>query len=322
MLVSVSHSTKGIAMNDSASKRVLLINDMAGYGKVALSTMIPILSHLRHQVFNLPTALVSNTLDYGTFDILETTGYMRNAIAAWDALGFAFDAVATGFLVSEEQTRLVKDFCRARHEAGAAVFVDPIMGDDGALYNGVGEATVGYMREMCATADVIMPNVTEAAFLADRFVERVAPGGSGLSRAEAGALVNELHALGAASVVVTSCPLAAGEGGAAQGRERVGGHATLVSEHVGAPLTVLPYDEVPIRFPGTGDIFSAVLIGDTLSGAPLALATQHAMDTVRDLLIENRDNEDTFKGIPIELYLDRIAGDGRVVSASVAEVTR
>lgn len=51
---------------------ILLINDMAGYGKVALSSMIPILSSMKFQVYNLPTALVSNTLDYGKFDILET----------------------------------------------------------------------------------------------------------------------------------------------------------------------------------------------------------------------------------------------------------
>lgn len=150
-----------------STKSVLLINDMAGYGKVALSVMIPVLSHLRHQVFNLPTALVSNTLDYGVFDIQETTDYMRCAIAAWDELRFSFDAVATGFLVSEEQ-------------------------------------------------------------------------------------------------------------------------------------------------------ISSVLIGRTLSGAPLVDATKAAMDTVRDLLADNRDQPDTFKGIPIELYLDRIAPFAATAPASDA----
>lgn len=50
-------------------KQVLLINDLAGYGKVALSAMIPVLSHMGYNLYNLPTALVSNTLDYGKFDI-------------------------------------------------------------------------------------------------------------------------------------------------------------------------------------------------------------------------------------------------------------
>ena len=106
------------------SKRILLVNDMAGYGKVALAAMIPILSSAHHQVFNLPTALVSNTLDYGTFDILETTGYMRGAMDAWEKLGFEFDAVATGFLVSEVQGKVLAELCRGRHETGATVLVE------------------------------------------------------------------------------------------------------------------------------------------------------------------------------------------------------
>ncbi len=285
-------------MEDNAnSKRILLVNDMAGYGKVALAAMIPILSSAHHQVFNLPTALVSNTLDYGTFDILETTGYMRGAMNAWEKLGFEFDAVATGFLVSEEQTKLVADFCHARHETGATVFVDPIMGDEGKLYNGVSEATVGFMREMCGSADVVMPNFTEAAFLTSLFTERTAPGAEGLTRAEAEELVAGMHGLGAAKVVVTSCAVD-------------GEHTTLVSEGAGGELAVLPYDEVPVRFPGTGDIFSAVLIADMLGGAGLVASTRRAMDVVRDLLVRCEHNEDKFKGIPIELYLDRIAEVG------------
>ena len=93
---------------------ILLINDIAGYGKVALSAMIPIMSNMKFQVYNLPTALVSNTLDYGKFDILETTGYMKNSMRVWGELGFTFDTIATGFLVSEEQTRLVAEFCEKK----------------------------------------------------------------------------------------------------------------------------------------------------------------------------------------------------------------
>lgn len=285
-------------MEDNAnSKRILLVNDMAGYGKVALAAMIPILSSAHHQVFNLPTALVSNTLDYGTFDILETTGYMRGAMDAWEKLGFEFDAVATGFLVSEEQTKLVADFCHARHETGATVFVDPIMGDEGALYNGVTEATVGFMREMCGSADVVMPNFTEATFLTGLFRERTVPGARCLTHSEAEELVAGMHGLGAAKVIITSCAVD-------------GEHTTLVSEGAGSELVVLPYDEVPVRFPGTGDIFSAVLIADMLGGAGLVASAQRAMDVVRDLLVRCEHNEDKFKGIPIELYLDRIAEVG------------
>ena len=151
------------------SKKLLLINDMAGYGKVALSAMIPVLSHMKYEVFNLPTAIVSNTLDYGKFDILDTTDYMKNAIAVWEQLGFEFDAISTGFIVSKEQTQLVTEFCKARAEKGVTIFTDPIMGDEGKLYNGITEETIDLMRELISAADYIVPNYTEAAYLTDNF---------------------------------------------------------------------------------------------------------------------------------------------------------
>lgn len=73
------------------NKNILIINDMPGYGKVALAAMLPILSHMGHNIYNLPTALVSNTLDYGKFTILDTTDYMKKSIAVWKELGFSFD---------------------------------------------------------------------------------------------------------------------------------------------------------------------------------------------------------------------------------------
>ncbi len=89
--------------------KILLINDLPGYGKVALAAMIPVLSHMGFDLYNLPTALISNTFDYGKFEILETTEYMKNTISVWKELGFNFDGISTGFIGSEEQVRLVAD---------------------------------------------------------------------------------------------------------------------------------------------------------------------------------------------------------------------
>ena len=78
-------------MADGKQTQILLINDMAGYGKVALSAMIPVLSHLKYEIFNLPTALVSNTLDYGRFDILDTSEYMQHTLQIWEEFLFSFE---------------------------------------------------------------------------------------------------------------------------------------------------------------------------------------------------------------------------------------
>ena len=106
------------------TKQILLINDMAGYGKVATAAMLPILSYMGLPVYNLPTALVSNTLDYGKFNILDTTDYIKGVFPVWKELGFEFDAIATGFIASERQAGIVSEYCRDQASKGTTIFVD------------------------------------------------------------------------------------------------------------------------------------------------------------------------------------------------------
>jgi pyridoxine kinase len=272
------------------SKQILLINDMAGYGKVALSAMIPVLSHMKYEVFNLPTALVSNTLDYGKFDILETTDYMKNTIRVWDELGFKFDAVSTGFIVSEEQTKLIVDYCKKRSEDGVLIFSDPIMGDDGALYNGITKRTVSLMRELISVADYIVPNYTEAAYLAGKEYQK-----DGATIAELHEIIDVLRGLGAKSVVITSCVVRD------CAAKSVVGYDAATGEYFR-----IDFEEIPVRFPGTGDIFSAVFMGKVLEGRALPEATKSAMDVVREMIAKNAELSDKYKGVPLETCLELI----------------
>ena len=233
------------------SKQILLINDMAGYGKVALSAMIPVLSHMRHHIYNLPTALVSNTLDYGKFDILETTDYMEHTMKIWDELGFSFDAVSTGFIVSERQAKLVAEFCRQQSRKGTRIFVDPIMGDEGKLYNGVTEQTISHMKELVKVADYIVPNYTEAACLAGEQYKE-----DGMTLEEADCLIEKLLAQGAHSIVVTSAVVDHKE-------------AVIVYDYQTKERSIRPFTSIPVRFPGTGDIFSSAFVGAWMQGNTL-----------------------------------------------------
>ena len=103
---------------------------------MATAAMLPILSNMGHSVYNLPTALVSNTLDYGTFSILDTTDYMVQAIDAWKKLGFSFDCITTGFLASAEQVDIIREFIASQKKEGLLVMTDPSWGTTGKLYNG------------------------------------------------------------------------------------------------------------------------------------------------------------------------------------------
>lgn len=269
-------------------KKVLLINDLAGYGKVALSAMIPILSYMGYQVYNLPTALVSNTLDYGKFDILETTDHIRNTIKIWRELGFSFDALATGFVVSEQQAEVIGDFCREEAKKGTLIFVDPIMGDAGKLYHGVSEQMIVPMKRVVAVADYIVPNFTEAVKLTGVEYHEV------ITECEADEMIQRLREMGVKSVVITSVCL--------DGRDMVIGF-----DHIEGKSFQIPFRRIPARFPGTGDIFSAVLLGELLKGNLLSTGTRKAMQVVSGLIEKHGDNADKYKGMPIERDLELLA---------------
>lgn len=269
-----------------SKKQILLINDVAGYGKVATAAMLPILSYFGHPTYNLPTALVSNTLDYGKFKILDTTDYIQGVFPVWKELGFCFDAIATGFIASERQAGIIAGYCKEQAAAGTVIYTDPIMGDEGKLYNGVTPSTVGSMREMVSVAHLIFPNYTEACYLTDTPYQP-----DGISMEEGRVLLAKLHLMGAKSVLVTSV--------------RVDGQPSVIGyNHASDRYFLLPYHEIPVRFPGTGDIFSAILIGHLLDGEPLKDSTRKAMDGVSRLISLNRENADKYKGIPLEKYLN------------------
>ena len=269
------------------SKNILIINDMPGYGKVALAAMLPILSNLGHSVYNLPTALVSNTLDYGKFTIMDTTDYMVKAIDVWKQLGFQFDCITTGFLASAAQVGIIREFIDSQKKEGLLVMTDPIMGDDGSLYNGVTEETVENMRRLIGVADVIVPNLTEAEFLTGLCV-----GKESLTRQEAREMLDALRAFGPRSVVITS--------GA---EEETGNHVVWVYDHREESYYTIPFRYIKVHFPGTGDMFSAVLVGELLAKKPLRQAVKRAMDALEELIFLERDELEKNKGIRIEKFL-------------------
>lgn len=269
------------------SKNILIINDMPGYGKVALAAMLPILSNMGHSIYNLPTALVSNTLDYGKFTILDTTDYMVKAIAVWKELGFQFDCITTGFLASAAQVGIIRDFIASQKKEGLLVMTDPIMGDDGKLYNGVTEETIGNMRRLIGVADVIVPNLTEGEFLTGLY-----QGKEALTREEARRVVDGLLSYGPRSVVVTS-----GQ------EEETGQHVVWGFDHKSKEYFTIPYRFIKVHFPGTGDMFSAVLTGELLAGKTFPQAVKRAMDVLERLIFLEQDEIEKNKGIRVEKYL-------------------
>ena len=276
-------------------KRIVLFNDLPGYGKVALAAMVPLFSRMGHFPYQVPTAVVSNTLDFGKFRIQDMTDYMRDTIKVWDELGFDPDCICTGFVLSEEQVELIGDYIRSRKprideiqnvDNGRLVMVDPIMADGGKLYNGIGMERVAAMRKLVSYSDVMVPNMTEAGFLTG-----ICPGRERASAAELRELVDGLHKLSGKSVVITSAH-----------DSETDEHLVCGYDHKSGQYFRVPFTFLPVRVAGSGDIFSTVMTGKLLNGESLEAAVQEAVRVLTALIRGNQSHLDEYKGILVERY--------------------
>ncbi len=258
-------------------KDILLINDMPGYGRVALSCMIPVLSNRGKSVFNLPTAVVSNTLDYGKFAILDTTEYMKKATKVWEELEFTFDLIATGFLYSKEQVDIIKNFI-ANQKNSPDVIVDPIMADNGKLYNGLDDKNIENFREIIEIATVIIPNETEARMI------------SGLYDSKISDVAEKLIKMGAKYAVITSV-------------EEDDSHFVFCMDDKFKSDKIY-YDYIPTSYAGTGDLFSALFISQYADKKSIFESANYATQKTTELLRLSLDIKDKARGLPVERFMD------------------
>ena len=266
-------------------KRVAAINDLSGFGRCSLTAAIPVISAMGVQVCPLPTAVLCAHTGYPTFTFADFTGHMREYAAGWDRLGVRFDAVYSGFLGSAEQIDIVLDFCRAH--PGALRIVDPVMGDDGAIYKTYTSDMCARMRTLCEAADCITPNLTEACILLG------APYTQAADERVMREYARALSALGPRYVAIT---------GIRQGDSIV--NAGLAD----GEFCIDRHPRLPAYCSGTGDIFASVVTGALLSGRGFADAVRTAGGFVSDAIRYTAALGETFEnGVIFEPILGGLA---------------
>ncbi len=153
----------------SVQKTVAAIHDISGMGKCSLTAAIPVLSAAGVSVSVMPTAVLSTqTGGLNSYTYRDLTDDMRPVMAHWKKIGVTFDAVYSGFLGSADQVDIVCDFVKEFRHDNTLFLCDPAMADNGRLYDTFDDSFVEKMKKLCANADIIVPNFTEAAFLLDR----------------------------------------------------------------------------------------------------------------------------------------------------------
>jgi pyridoxine kinase len=255
----------GASALHSVIQRVAAIHDLSGFGGGSLSAVIPILSAMGIQVCSLPTAILStHTGGFSNFHFRDLTSDMRSIVDHWRQLALTFDGIYSGFLGSSEQIEIVRDFIGSFRKDSTLVVVDPVLGDDGKLYDTMGTCMVEGMRSLIASADVITPNITEAALLLGT---KDMPPVSVTTEIKTWA--RALTDLGPSCVIITSVP-----------EEHDRGTSVVAFDKDADRFWKVACPYIPACYPGTGDIFASVITGSLLQGDSLPLSLDRAVQFV------------------------------------------
>ena len=255
--------------NKTHQKRVAAIHDLSGFGKCSLTVALPILSAAGIETSALPTAILStHTGGISGYTYRDLTEDMRPVMKHWKSLDIKFDAIYTGFLGSFEQLDIVKEFFDAFRQEDNLILVDPVMGDNGELYTVFTREFAAGMRMLCQKADIIVPNLTEAALLLD---EPYHPGP--YTHAYIESLLRKLGALGPQKVVLTGVYFKEDELGAA------------TYDRTTDTIDYVFTQKIPGYYHGTGDVFASALLSALLNDFSLidaaAIAVHFTTDSIR-----------------------------------------
>lgn len=264
-------------------KKVAAIHDISGYGRASLTTVIPIISSMGSQVCPIPTAVLStHTGGFGNPKIIDLTLSMEEYISHWKSLNLNFDCIYSGYLGSVHQINIISKFIKEFKTLDTLVAIDPVMGDDYALYKGIDFQMVNEMRKFIKLADLITPNYTEACYILNkRFDEK-------LNENELIDMLKSLAKIGPKVVIITSVPLDA----------NVITTACYDKEKDYVYLAQNP--KLDAEFQGTGDAFTSVIVGSMLKEYNIKKAVDKAIDFVDS-------------GIKISLQYDFPHRDGMIL---------
>ena len=231
-------------------KKVLTVQDISCFGQCSLTVALPIISACGIETAILPSAVLStHTAGFKGFTFRDLTEDIPGIIDHWEREGIAFNAIYTGYLGSRRQIELVKNMFERVATPDCIRIVDPAMADHGKLYVGFDEAFAAEMAALCGVADVVIPNITEAAMMVgEPFIAE------GYDEAYIRRLMDKLLQNGAKTVVLT---------GVCYEPSKLG---VAVLHQGDAEISYYFHERLPRNSHGTGDIFASAFTGALMRG--------------------------------------------------------
>lgn len=247
-------------------KRVVSIQDISCFGKCSITVSSPILSAAGIETVVLPTALLStHTGGLEGYTFLSLENELLPIVQHWKKLGIRFDAIITGYVGSTEmieKLETVEDLLKGEE---TVILSDPAMADNGVLYKGFDENYAEKMKDFCARADIVLPNITEACLMTGT-PYREGP----YTKEYIGELLRKLAGPRQKAVILTGVYFDRG--------------------HLGAALYDVQKEEIIYAFNkriegyyhGTGDIFANAFFGAYLAGNSFGNSLQAAVDFTQE----------------------------------------
>lgn len=262
-------------------KRILTIQDISCFGQCSLTVALPILSACGVETVILPSAVLStHTGGFTGFTFRDLTNDIPAIAAHWQKEGIDFDAIYTGYLGSVRQIDMVIDIFKKLARPNCIKIVDPAMADNGKLYYGFDEEYAAAMTKLCAEADIVLPNITEACFMTGMKYKEA------YGEAYVHEVLDALEAKGMKNIILT---------GISYDEETTG-----VIVKANGKTEYYSHRRHPVGSHGTGDIFASAFSGALLRGKNEYRAAQVAANyTLR--CIENTAGDETHKyGVKFE----------------------
>ena len=275
-----------------SQKKIALINDVTGFGRCSIAVMAPIVSAMKIQAVTVPTAILSAHTQFPEYYFDDYTSKMRDYIQTYKDLNLNFDAIASGFLGSEEQVDIVIDFFKTFKKNGTFTLVDPVMGDYGRLYETYTPSLCEKMKALVHYADILTPNLTELCTLTDVKYRQ-----EGFNDAELATMCQKLVEQGPEHIVVT---------GIRYNSKQIMNYVYSKGEE---PRIVM-VDRIGGDRSGTGDVISSIIAGMYLNGHDFYESVKKAAEFVSKCLRYCEDNNvPTHWGLCFEMYLRDLMED-------------
>ncbi|MBQ8756616.1 MAG: pyridoxamine kinase [Oscillospiraceae bacterium] len=268
-------------------KRILTIQDISCVGQCSLTVALPILSACGVETAILPSAVLStHTAGFTGYTFRDLTGDMPAISDHWKKEQIQFEAIYTGYLGSREQISYIRKMFQELKTATGITVVDPAMADNGKLYPGFDDAYVEAMVALCADADYVVPNITEACFLTGMEFK------TQYDRSYIDALLTTLTEKGMSNVVLTGVSYAEGRTGVVVYEKGV--------------YSYYEHEKLANSCHGTGDIYASALVGAMMRGKTAVQAAKIAADYTVDCIKETAKLDNHWYGAAFEPVLYKL----------------